>query len=86
MGISQFPKGFVTEAAGGRAALLGRMLDGLPARELRRLRVSLGFVFQRHNLVPRLSVLSNVLHGALDRQGGPRFWSHVLAPAASASS
>lgn len=40
-------------------------------------------VSQKHNLVPRLSVLSNVLHGLLGRHAGPRHWSHSLAPDAS---
>jgi phosphonate transport system ATP-binding protein len=31
-------------------------------------------VFQKHNLVPRLSVLTNVLHGGLARSSTPRLW------------
>jgi phosphonate transport system ATP-binding protein len=36
-------------------------------------------VWQRHNLVPRLSVLSNVVHGAQNRIGGFRTWLQGFA-------
>jgi phosphonate transport system ATP-binding protein len=65
----------------GTARLFGRDLPGLQARELRALHAHVGFVFQQHNLVPRLSVLSNVLHGALSRSGC-RGWFHQVAPRA----
>jgi phosphonate transport system ATP-binding protein len=51
------------------------------AGRLRRLRARTGLVAQRHNLVPRLSALSNVIHGLLGRGSGPRYWTHALAPA-----
>lgn len=63
----------------GDIALLGEPVRALDRRALRRLRSRVGFVFQRHNLVPRLSVLSNVIHGAQGRLG-MRAWSHRLAP------
>ena len=44
------------------------------------LRGGIGFVAQKHNLVPRLSVLSNVIHGTLAEASGPRRWLHGLAP------
>lgn len=50
-------------------------------RELRNLRRRLGFVFQKHNLVGRLSALSNVVHGAQARGIGARAWLQSLAPA-----
>jgi phosphonate transport system ATP-binding protein len=66
----------------GAIALLGTPVRRLGQRALRRLRAQVGFVFQRHNLVPRLSVLTNVVHGAMARLG-PRAWSHALAPRAA---
>jgi phosphonate transport system ATP-binding protein len=41
--------------------------DGRVARDIRRLRADVGFVFQQFNLVGRLSVMSNVLVGLLPR-------------------
>jgi phosphonate transport system ATP-binding protein len=63
----------------GKALLFGKELSTLPALELRTLRARVGFVFQQHNLVPRLSALSNVLHGSLGRTG-TRAWLQALAP------
>ena len=68
------------EPDAGRIRLLGRDVRDLNRRALRRLRAEVGFVFQRHNLVAQLSVLSNVLHGAQARHGGPMVWYHPLAP------
>jgi len=69
-------------ASAGEVHLFGRALPGRPRRALRSLRTGVGFVFQRHNLVTRASVLTNVIHGALGRHGGPRAWAQGLAPAA----
>jgi phosphonate transport system ATP-binding protein len=66
----------------GEVRLFGTPLAGLDAQALRRLRAQVGFVFQKHNLVPRLSALSNVLHGALPRTPLARAWLQSLAPAA----
>lgn len=49
-------------------------------RELRALRTRLGFVFQKHNLVGRLSALTNVVQGAQARGFGARAWLQSLAP------
>jgi phosphonate transport system ATP-binding protein len=68
------------EPDSGRIRLLGREVRALDRRPLRSLRAAVGFVFQRHNLVAQLSVLSNVLHGAQARHGGPMVWYHPLAP------
>jgi phosphonate transport system ATP-binding protein len=64
----------------GEIALLGA--DPLRTRgsARRALRSRTGLVAQKHNLVPRLSVLTNVIHGLLGRAAGPRYWSHALAP------
>jgi phosphonate transport system ATP-binding protein len=59
----------LVEPDGGEAVVLGARTGALGPRALRRLRARVGFVFQRHNLVPRLSVLTNVVHGALGRAG-----------------
>jgi phosphonate transport system ATP-binding protein len=69
------------EPSDGDIFLLDRDVRRLGERQLRRLRAQVGFIFQRHNLVPRLSVLSNVVHGAQARHGGPRVWYQGLAPA-----
>jgi phosphonate transport system ATP-binding protein len=67
------------EPDAGSIRVLGEEVAGLPRRGLRRVRARVGFVFQRHNLVPRLSVLTNVVHGAQARHAGPRVWFHALA-------
>ncbi|WP_303980015.1 ATP-binding cassette domain-containing protein [Dongia mobilis] len=70
------------EPNGGSIHLLGEDVRALDHGALRRLRAQIGFVFQRHNLVGQLSVLSNVLHGAQARISGPRGWFHCMAPSA----
>ncbi|MBK8160982.1 MAG: ATP-binding cassette domain-containing protein [Rhodospirillaceae bacterium] len=70
------------EPSGGSIHLLGEDVRALDQGALRRLRAQIGFVFQRHNLVGQLSVLSNVLHGAQSRVSGPRGWFHFMAPSA----
>jgi phosphonate transport system ATP-binding protein len=70
------------EPDNGAISLLGRDVRGLRRAALRQLRAEIGFVFQRHNLVAQLSVLSNVLHGAQSRHSGPRVWYQSLAPRA----
>jgi len=67
------------EPNGGSIHLLDRPVMELGSRQLRRLRSQVGFVFQRHNLVPRLTALTNVLHGAQATQSGPRVWYQSLA-------
>ena len=72
----------LVEPDAGEIRLLGEDVRALKPAALRRLRARVGFVFQRHNLVPRLPVLSNVLHGAVARHAGPRAWFHEIAPRA----
>ncbi len=71
----------LTEASGGEVAMLGSEVTRLRAGDLRRFRARVGFVWQRHNLVPRLSALTNVIHGVQARRSGPRTWFQALAPA-----
>ncbi|ARE38793.1 Phosphonate ABC transporter ATP-binding protein [Rhodovulum sp. P5] len=67
-------------ADSGEVELLGQQTGALGQGARRRLRARTGMVAQSHNLVPRLSVLSNVQHGLLGSGAGPRYWSHALAP------
>ncbi len=62
----------------GSVTLFGARVADLRGTALRALRARVGFVFQQHNLVPRLSVLSNVIHGAMAREG-VRAWTHGAA-------
>lgn len=70
-------------ASAGSVSMLGQSVTSAKGRELRALRAQMGLVSQKHNLVPRLSVLTNVVQGLLGQHPGPRHWSHALAPAAS---
>lgn len=70
------------EPSAGRIEVLGQDVVHLSGRELRRFRSQVGVVWQKHNLVPRLSALSNVVHGVQSRLSGPRAWFQSLAPAA----
>ncbi len=67
----------------GHVTLLGEETSAATGKALRALRARMGLVSQKHNLVPRMSVLSNVCHGLLGRHGGVRHWSHMFAPASS---
>ncbi|QRI79241.1 MULTISPECIES: ATP-binding cassette domain-containing protein [Rhodococcus] len=55
--------------SGGAVTVAGHDVTALHARELRRLRAEVGQVFQQFNLIPRLSVLTNVLAGGLHTAG-----------------
>ena len=56
----------------GDVTVLGRPVAQLRGKELRSLRSQVGFVFQQFELVGSLTVLENVLTGALARITGPR--------------
>lgn len=56
----------------GRVRTLGEEVSSLTGRRLRALRSRVGFVFQQFELVPSLTVLENVLTGALAGIRGPR--------------
>ncbi|MEE2945715.1 MAG: ATP-binding cassette domain-containing protein [Pseudomonadota bacterium] len=64
----------------GKVELLGQDVTNARASQLRQLRAQTGLVAQKHNLVPRLSVLTNVIHGLLGQHSGPRYWSQSFAP------
>jgi phosphonate transport system ATP-binding protein len=83
-GKSTFLRALVrlVEPSAGTIRILGEDVRALRGRRLGRLRSRVGFVFQRHNLVARLSALSNVVHGAQGRMSGPAVWHQALAPAA----
>lgn len=72
----------LTEPDAGSVRIFGKPVTGVSARDLRRHRSQVGFVFQRHHLVGRLSALSNVVHGVQSRMSGPRTWLQGLAPEA----
>ena len=70
----------LVEPSAGDIVLLGEDVGKLGGPGLKRLRSRVGFVFQRHNLVTRLSSLTNVIHGVQSRMSGPRTWTQLLAP------
>jgi phosphonate transport system ATP-binding protein len=49
----------------GRVFIEGEEITGAPPSRVRQLRRRLGMVFQHHNLVARLTVMQNVMHGRL---------------------
>jgi phosphonate transport system ATP-binding protein len=65
----------------GRIDVLSNDIMSLSGQRLRRLRSRVGIVWQKHNLVPRVSALTNVLHGLQSRRSGPRSWWQAIAPA-----
>ncbi len=71
----------LTDPTSGRIEMLGQDVGGMNARALRRFRSRIGVVWQKHNLVPRISALSNVLHGVQSRLSGPQSWWQWAAPA-----
>lgn len=71
----------LTEADDGRIDVLGESVRELGGASLKRFRARVGVVFQKHNLVARISALSNVVHGVQARCSGPRTWAQALAPA-----
>lgn len=70
----------LTGIDGGSIEVMRQPVSRLGGAALRRMRSEIGFVFQKHNLTPRLSALTNVVHGALGRQWGPRLWTQRAAP------
>ncbi|ONH33111.1 phosphonate ABC transporter ATP-binding protein [Pseudofrankia asymbiotica] len=62
----------------GTVEVLGQNVPKLRTKALRALRGRVGMIFQQFELVPSLTVLENVLTGALSRLSGPRIglWSY----------
>ncbi|HTV31178.1 MAG TPA: phosphonate ABC transporter ATP-binding protein [Xanthobacteraceae bacterium] len=55
----------MTEVSTGEVRFEGTCVGGLKRKDLRRLRSTIGMIFQHYNLVDRLTVIENVLHGRL---------------------
>ena len=53
------------EVSSGEIEFLGEDITEFKGKELRKVRTKIGMIFQHYNLVERLSVLENVLHGKL---------------------
>jgi phosphonate transport system ATP-binding protein len=70
------------EADAGSVSLFHQDLGAAGPRQLRQIRADVGFVFQKHNLVPRVSALTNVIHGNLGRSSGMRGWTQFFASSA----
>ncbi|MBD0860197.1 phosphonate ABC transporter ATP-binding protein [Gordonia sp. zg691] len=62
----------------GSVSVLGRTLSGSTPKQLRALRGRIGMIFQQFELVGPLTVLENVLTGALAQLRGPRLglWTY----------
>ncbi|MBB6633067.1 phosphonate ABC transporter ATP-binding protein [Cohnella thailandensis] len=55
----------LVEPTSGSIDFLGQRVEKANSRDLRHVRSQIGMIFQHYNLVSRLSVLENVLHGRL---------------------
>jgi phosphonate transport system ATP-binding protein len=69
------------EATQGSIRLEGREVRGLRGAQLRALRGRMAMIFQKFNLVPRATALTNVLTGALLRTSTPRALLGLWEPA-----
>ncbi|WP_038369297.1 phosphonate ABC transporter ATP-binding protein [Brackiella oedipodis] len=67
------------EADAGEVYFEQQCLTSLRGHALAKMRSRAGFVFQKHNLVSRLTVLSNVLHGGMAWSNTPRLWFQGIA-------
>jgi phosphonate transport system ATP-binding protein len=70
-------------ADAGAIDVLGTDVRSASSASLRTMRAEMGLVSQKHNLVPRLSVLSNVVQGLLGQKPGILHWSQSFAPTTS---
>ncbi len=69
----------LVEPDSGEVCIEGNSISAMRGKPLASIRSQIGFIFQKHNLVGRLSVLTNVLHGAMARSCSPRLWFQGLA-------
>ncbi len=67
------------EPTEGTITVFGREITEMDSRRLAEVRRDIGVVFQSINLVDQLTVLTNVIHGALGRDGSPRNWFAATA-------
>ena len=62
--------------------LYGEPMHNISGRKRRKLLCQVGFIHQKHNLVPRATALTNVIHGSMVRyRPSFRVWNHAVAPA-----
>jgi phosphonate transport system ATP-binding protein len=59
----------LTSASSGRILWEGKDITALHGRDMRAWQGKCAMIFQQFNLVPRMDVVSNVLHGTLARRG-----------------
>ncbi len=59
----------LTDATSGRILWKGTDVTALKGRDMRAWQSQCAMIFQQFNLVPRMDVVSNVLHGTLARRG-----------------
>ncbi|WP_197373847.1 phosphonate ABC transporter ATP-binding protein [Mycolicibacterium baixiangningiae] len=64
----------LVEPTGGTVTLAGTDVTSVSKRAMRGIRRDIGFVFQRFHLLPRLTVMHNVIHGAMGRRGTRCAW------------
>ncbi|MFO1171693.1 MAG: ATP-binding cassette domain-containing protein [Hyphomicrobiaceae bacterium] len=69
------------EPDAGQICVLGHDVSMMTGAALRQIRSRVGIVWQKHNLVPRVSALTNVLHGMQSRLSGPGTWWQAIASA-----
>lgn len=71
----------LTDASGGSLVIEGRDILTLRGREKRSWQADCAMIFQQFNLVPRLDVVCNVLHGLLNKRGLASTLLNIWSPA-----
>lgn len=70
----------IHDNSGGEVTVFNETFGRKPDnRQLKKVRSHIGFVFQAHGLVKRLSALSNVVHGLLGQSGSWRAFNQATA-------